>query len=367
MHGGSLGAAKVSLGDVGVSNYWAYGLEIQSALALPEFVAFGAGADVTIRCSRADCVPPDAEDRPWYIQVTREEALLFFRDVGVFRVREGREIRISRAPGTDDSRLRLYLVGTVMAVLLYQRGMLVLHASVVEIDGTAVAVLGTSGAGKSSIAAALHARGHRVIVDDVAAVDTTTGTARVVPAFPQLKLHPAVARSLGYDTESLLLLHPTEEKRGYRVSQAFGLAPVPLGQIYILAADANAGVETLQPGEALIELIRHSYPSRLLHSGGALHLHQCTDLARNVPIARLKKAPDPASLPYLAELVEEGLVHDRQSARMPRGSSSHQASASGTERRPHATGGTDSVAAPVGAHRRFMASPLRPAVVAPRE
>jgi hypothetical protein len=366
-HGGSPGTADPGLGDEGVRNYWAYGLEIRSALSLPEFVRVGAGKDVTIRCSSADYIPPGAEDRPWCIQITREEAVLFFRDVASFRVRDGREILIRRAPAAQASRIRLYLVGTVMAVLLYQREMLVLHASVVDIDGAAVAFLGTSGAGKSSLAAALHARGHPVLVDDVAAVDTTTGTAMVIPAFPQLKLHPAVARSLGYDAESLLLLHPTEEKRGYRMSQASGPAPVPLGQIYILAANADAGVETLPPCEALVELIRHSYPSRLLHSGGAPHLHQCTDLVRNVPIARLKKSPDPASLPYLAELVEASLVCGRRSARMPGISGSHQAAASGTERRPLATGISDSLAAQVGAPGRLIASAHRPAVVAPRE
>src|SRR5262249_21201448 len=138
-------------------SYVAYGLGIESALPLPEFVTAGTRPEVVIHLGNHYEVPPEAIGQPWHIRWDREDATLFFRDVGVFRVRGGREVIVSPAPGTRASRVRLYLVGTMMAVLLCQRGFLVLHASAVEVDGEAIAFVGASGAGKSSLAAALHA------------------------------------------------------------------------------------------------------------------------------------------------------------------------------------------------------------------
>jgi serine kinase of HPr protein (carbohydrate metabolism regulator) len=55
-------------------------------------------------------------------------------------------------------------------VLLQQRGRLVLHASAVTVDLGVVAFMGGPGWGKSTMAAAMYARGHSIVADDVTAV-----------------------------------------------------------------------------------------------------------------------------------------------------------------------------------------------------
>lgn len=300
-------------------SYFAYGLGIQSAVPLPEFVAAEAGCDVTVHIESNnytpnDYVPLEAVDQPWYLKLTLEEAVLFCKDAGVFLVHGGHKVVVVPAPGACERTIRLYLVGTVMAILLYQRGLLVLHASVVDIDGGAVAFLGQSGAGKSSTAAAVHMRGHSFIADDVAAVSLGTDPATVFPGFPQMKLSPEVAVALGHDFESLLLLHPLQTKRGYRTTQQFPQAPLPIRRIYVLAEDAGLSIEPLKPQEAVIELVRHSRPTTLFHSGGATHFLQCANLAKELTIYRLKRPRSLSLLPDLAQLVEEHVARDLQQA-----------------------------------------------------
>src|SRR3954462_1024314 len=97
-------------------SYIAYGLGIQCDFELPEFVAAhvaDAACDVTIRL--------DANDAPANLLVDEslatfgpEEVLLAFKRAGVFRVRAGQEILVSRAPGADLPLVRLYLVGKVL-------------------------------------------------------------------------------------------------------------------------------------------------------------------------------------------------------------------------------------------------------------
>ena len=63
-----------------------------------------------------------------------------------------------------------------------------LHASAVRVGGKAVLFCGTSGAGKSTIAAALAQRGYPLITDDVCAIAAEGAAPLVYPDGRQLKL-----------------------------------------------------------------------------------------------------------------------------------------------------------------------------------
>jgi hypothetical protein len=197
-----------------------------------------------------------------------------------------------------------------MATLLYQRGLLVLHASAVEVEGQAVVFVGASGWGKSSLAASLHARGHKVIADDVVAVDLNSSVPLAIPGFPQVKLDPEFAFWLGHDASSLIPLHPLESKRGMRVVDRFAATATPLGLIYLLDRATERGPEstTLHPQDVLIEFVRHSFPARLLHSGGAPHLRQCASLAKHVPVRRFTRTDDRIPPAELANRVQTDLA-----------------------------------------------------------
>src|SRR6185436_17962029 len=63
-----------------------------------------------------------------------------------------------------------HLVRSVTGAVLQQRGLLPLHASALLLGAGAIALLGPSRAGKSTLAAALARRGHPVLADDVVPV-----------------------------------------------------------------------------------------------------------------------------------------------------------------------------------------------------
>lgn len=292
--------------------YYAYGLRICSPIPLPEFLPTDSGCDVVIHIDSQECIydrhfPPDISAQGWDCQVGLEEATLAIKNIGVFRILGGQEIIIIPAPSVENSLIRLCLVGTVMAILLYQRGLLVLHASVVDVEGSAVGFMGMSGAGKSSTAAALYKRGHPIIADDVMAVNLDTSSVTVFPGFPQIKLSSEAATSLEYDEQSLFVLHPLEEKRGFRVSSTFPATVFPLKCIYILSEGTSLEIEPIQPHESVIALLPHSVPTRWLISGDASHFYQCANLAKTIPFYRLKRPRSLVLLPELARLVEEHL------------------------------------------------------------
>jgi hypothetical protein len=290
-------------------SYHAYGLKILSEIQLPEFLESDSVAfDLEIRT-----VPIEntsfhfPSENPYYYSAD-ETTFINIPSSGVFSIRQGREIVIALEEGVDPNRLHLYLTGNIIAFLLLQRGYLVLHASAACVDGRAAAFLGMPGAGKSSLAAALYQIGHNILVDDVAAVDLNADPISIIPAFPQIKLDEAAAESLGIDTGKLVLLDEEEEKLGFRFAERFMSASQPLSKIYILTDRGDKTFQPISPQEAILELVRNSYPTRFAQAGGAEHFLQCSELVKHVPMFRLKKPQAAKDLPGFAAKLADHIL-----------------------------------------------------------
>lgn len=290
-------------------SYYAYGLGIRSVLPLPELVAAKAAPDVVVRLASVGRLPSEAASMGRGFRATTEEVCLFYEEAGVFLVRGGKEIIVDPIPGIEERVLRLFILGPALAVLLHQRGLLVLHASAVAVQEHAVAFLGGSGWGKSTLAVALYAREHGVVADDVVAVEVDAGSPKVLPGFPQLKLWPEVAFSLVDNAATLPRLHPEVDKRALRVSRRFPHNPLPLSRIYVLAEGTRPELEPIRPQMGFVELLRHSYCAGLLKAAGTLsHFLQCTGVAQSVPMRRLKIYRSLAALPDLIRVVKEDIA-----------------------------------------------------------
>ena len=295
-------------------SYVAYGLGIQSYLVLPELSLQEVAADVQVRLGAVDQNGLEVVDQDHCFRATGQEACHFFRGVGAFLARRGREVIVDPLPDADERVVRLSILGPAMALILHQRGRLILHASAVGIAGEAVAFLGGPGWGKSTTAAALYARGHDMLTDDVLAIDMESSGYPVIPSFPQFKLWPESATALGEQPETLPLLHPELSKRARRVTQRFADAPCPIASLYVLAEAPSLHMEPLQPQEALHVLMRHWYGARfgaglLRTSDMAAHFRQCANLVHRVRVCRLARPSCLAALPELARFVEADLRH----------------------------------------------------------
>lgn len=285
-------------------SYIAYGLGVRSALPLPELAdGDGSSEDVDVRLGEVEPLPDEESRESGIVRPTAGEARFFWKGVGRFLITDGRQITVEPAAEGHESVLRLFILGPALAILLHQRGHLVLHASAVEIGGGAVAFLGGPGWGKSTTAAALSSRGHGLVADDVIALDLEGARGPTLfSGFPQLKLWPDVAASLGEEPEALPRLHPELDKRGQRNIRKFSHDPIVLRRLYVLEEGEALLVEPISLQEAVIELVRHSYLVRQLQDEEtSAHFHQCSELVKRVAVRRLKR---PLSLPALSELAQ---------------------------------------------------------------
>ncbi len=205
-----------------MNSYRAYGLRIDSEISIPEFPKAGFGApDLAIHLVASAEIPVSFSLESPYYDSRQGSTFIKIPSIGIFSIRQGKEIMVGLADGEIPERLHLYLTGNIFAFLLLQRGYLVLHASAACVDGQAAAFLGMPGTGKSSIVAALHRNGHTILVDDVTAVDLSKNPVSVIPAFPQIKMDIETAKSLGIDPDTLIFLDEDEEKRGFCFAERF--------------------------------------------------------------------------------------------------------------------------------------------------
>ncbi len=127
------------------------------------------------------------------MQLKGDRAYISYRGLGSCEVIHGREIIGDPEKSMDESVISILAQGPGISILLHQRGFLTLHAGCVKIGKHAVAFMGPSGTGKSTIAAALHVRGHGLVADDVTVIDNFGPEPAAYPGYPGLHLLPDMA------------------------------------------------------------------------------------------------------------------------------------------------------------------------------
>ena len=277
--------------------YTCYGLTLASELALPELLladplSLQTAPAVQVRFGQvSEEGLPDGRQLGPFLWVTPRELWLRVPGVARFLVSDGRLITIAPAPGVDEDSIRVFLLGSALGALLFQRGLLVLHGNAIRIGDQCMVCVGQSGAGKSTLAAAFLQRGYAVLADDVIPVDADC---RAVPGFPRIKLWQDAAERLHIDTAGLRRIRPDLEKFNYPLANRFAGQPLPIRWVYILGRDPRSGahVEPIRGLARFAPLRNNTYRIRFL-DGMALrreHLQLCGKLAGRIHLSRITRA-----------------------------------------------------------------------------
>jgi energy-coupling factor transporter ATP-binding protein EcfA2 len=201
-------------------------------------------------------------------------------------------------PGADEAKIRLYLLGTCMGVLLMQRGILPLHGSAVVIDEKVYAIVGESGAGKSTLAAAFVRAQYPLMTDDVIAVSLSkdSAAATVYPSYPQQKLWEESIEQLGLLSQDYSSIYQRVNKYAVPIPSQFYRDPLPLAGVIelIKTSEPEPSIKAYNRLEGLHVLNVHTYRNSLLH---LLNLQQwqfqsITRLASQLPVYQLRRPVD---------------------------------------------------------------------------
>lgn len=222
---------------------------------------------------------------------------------------DGSRVR-SALPAVAPWRWERLLFAQVLPLAAALRGRELFHASAVALGDTAVAFVGSSGAGKSSIAAQLVARGASLVTDDVLALERT---ADGVDAHPGSML-------AGVERHELAAMSRAERARlGPRIGSAEKIylscqvadGPLPLKALYYITRGVGSSLEIRPSGSLPTRLLGSSFIAYLRSPDHLVgHLEVCTHVAATVPILEV-------SVPETARAVDVAAAVERHADGLP--------------------------------------------------
>lgn len=300
-------------------SYSLFGLTLRSDVALPcpEVQALESNADVELsettqsRLS-ALCLgsPTRVEDDGfWKCTVySSGAAAVYWKDHFDFVVSgDGRQVLWRRLADVTDEVVVTYLLGQALSFCLLARGVEPLHATSVVVNGTAIAFLGDSGYGKSTLAAALLERGYRLLTDDVLVVRFDGTRAMAYPSLARIKLTPESADAVLRGRDSVPMNRFTVKRIFPLLDEECASHAAPLRAMYVIAEKADDAALTIRPlgGSAqFLSVIQNTFNDSVLHlSRVKRQFFFARRLVGIVPIKALSYPRDLALLPAIADAV----------------------------------------------------------------
>jgi hypothetical protein len=190
--------------------YELYGLRVRSEVHLCAPVCRDTSSEIDIQWGQSDTVSDEpatgrvlamlslGDGRGYSLTDTGTGYILRFNSSCEFRIAyDLRTIIVHLASGADPNIVPLLLTGNVIAFVLGLAGEHILHASAVEVGGSALAFVAGSGMGKSTLAALLCASGAAFITDDLLRLEPDGDDFRCFPGAPEIRLRPAAAALAG--------------------------------------------------------------------------------------------------------------------------------------------------------------------------
>ena len=332
-------------------HYYAYDLHLACDFELPELPPWLGHPDEapdvcivtgqTLALAVVERALAEEGEVQWGV---RQARLLFL--LARFTVRDGNHILVEPLEGYGPSSWRVPLLGSVLAVLLEQRGLFALHGGALVFESGAAAFLGEKGQGKSTLNAALNCAGFPLLNDDVTALQmpgNSAGKPLALCGFSQIKLRPdAVRAATSSDPTQWPSLAPEIsdfDKRAFPASLARHNAP--LVALFVLhsapdsvpefaldesektnaknssatAEENGLRVRRLGAQEALAQLIPHTFGARfgadyLQGERRKQHFLHCARLVNACAVWELTRPRDLTLLPTTIALIARVLSDD---------------------------------------------------------
>ena len=222
--------------------------------------------------------------------------------MGRFRILGDRSrITVPIAGGVNGALREAFLWSTPFAVASVDREHVFVHAAAVAVGGSAVLLLGDTRAGKTTLSAAFHSAGHRLLSDDGARCIVRSRSVWPGPAL--LRMRPDMAKEL--DRSGLELIHQTSEKLHFAVSgeRRGDGSPVPISAIVFLSWGPH-DTKSLDVETAISRLWNLSFYLPGEESAAAAFAG-LAGIADAVPIYDVSRPRDDAETPRVVERLIE--------------------------------------------------------------
>lgn len=206
---------------------------------------------------------PDGTTWTYFYSIGRDY-LLRFPELADFEVSsDGLKVQCFPVPGISDGTIEHLYLNQVFPLVLSKQGKLVFHASAIETEAGAIAFMGESRRGKSTLAASFSSAGFRFLTDDALLLEAAEGGYKVYPSHASIRLWGDSQQAVVGADASLAPAVQYTPKARLLSGDALVYCPEaqPLRRVYFLG-DGSAARLTFQrmsPSEAMISLVKNTF------------------------------------------------------------------------------------------------------------
>lgn len=284
--------------------YTIHGLLVESNLALPSLESVRIE---TLKIKKIDLIIEKVSDNSTVFNISNDELpdsdstiktsqkdiSINIKNIAKYRIKNGRKIYIKPYKDAPRQSIQLYLLGSIFAVALHQRELLVLHANAIVIEDRVVLFMGDSGAGKSTTAAIFQQKGYSIISDDVVAINNK---GLIEGGFPQIKLYGSSLEQLDIPSKGLTNIHEQKGKFILPITKLTQHFPIKIAAIYKLNVSSQESISPIKivPIEGMNrfrDLVNNTYRNEYI-TGMDLkneHLDLCSTISKAVHMSEITR------------------------------------------------------------------------------
>jgi hypothetical protein len=195
---------------------------------------------------------------------TGQGYLLRFPDLADYEIAsEGYTVTCAPALNVPEATTSHVYLNQILPLILSRQGKIVMHGSAVAGGGLAFGFLGTSGQGKSTLAASFALNGCPFLTDDGLVLEPEGPAYLAMPSYPSLRLwQDSEEALLPGNAQKCSPVHYSQKSRFVASSMLnYCDQPKPLKALYVLGDEnsAEVAIRPLDPTCALFTLLYHSY------------------------------------------------------------------------------------------------------------
>jgi hypothetical protein len=267
--------------------YSVYGVSLSSDIPFDFPGDAGAGLDrPQVQFARggtddfAAAAASDSSSEDWFVCHELGDGSLYLRWSGLYEFlvnSSGTCVKHRALRDADPTVLQNFLFGQTLSFALIKQNVEPVHAAVIDLGGSAIALLGDCTYGKSTLAGSLLRAGCRLVSDDLLIVHESRGCLMARPGSGRMKLLPDSAKAVLGGTSGGVRIIPQSDKRVFRLDRHLvQWSDVPLRAFLVLPTpEERTGCDSfamhrISGVRVFHELLKNTFV-RYVHDSRRLH------------------------------------------------------------------------------------------------
>ncbi len=215
-------------------NYFFYNLVVSLPFEVDFLNPVNEKADVSFTFDKKIRFPKHFPKREIWSLANINKAFFYNENIGLFEISNGKNVKLSLKKKIPNEEIIKNLLFTPMALILFQRKNLVVHASASVANSLAFLFIGMSGYGKSTILLELIKKGHKMLSEDVSAISFRNGV-KLQPSFPLIKIDRRIAKTKEICSSIKNIKRDTRNRKIYKIKEELHINfPVKVNSCYLI-------------------------------------------------------------------------------------------------------------------------------------